>query len=113
MAIGTMTLASKDAAAASAPIFLDRITLVGDTSYPTGGMTGVQAALRALTGDQRTIVDVRSVALNGGYSFVWDADAGKLILLNSGAGDAKSVPTEIDNATSLDEITFELLVISK
>jgi hypothetical protein len=113
MAIGTMTLASKDAAAASAPVFVDRITLVGDSAYPTGGSTGVQAALRALTGDQRTILAVFSIALNGGYMPIWDADAGKLLLLNSGAGDAKSLPTEIDNDTDLHTTTLELLVISK
>jgi len=113
MAIGTMTLVSKDAAAASAPIYLDRITLVGDGAYPTGGSVGVAAALQALTKDQRTILAVFNIALNGGYPVIWDADAGKLIVMNSGGGAAKDVPTEIDNASNLSGVTFELLVLSK
>ena len=113
MAIGTMTLAGKDIEGTQKALFVDSITLVGDTSYPTGGMTGVQTALRALTKDQREIIAVFNDGLNGGYMPVWDRTAGKLLMLNSGAGDANSLPTEIANATSLDEVTFKFTVLSK
>jgi len=113
MAIGTLTVTAQHHVGPQTTIYMDQISLVGDSSYPTGGMTGVQAALRAKTGDQRTILDVRSVGLNGGYSLAWDLANGKLLALNSGGGVAKDLPTEIDNATNLSGVTFLLLVTSK
>jgi hypothetical protein len=75
-------------------------------------MTGVQAALDALTGDQRTILDVRSVGANGGYIAVWDFANGKLMLYTAG-GSAGTVPAELANATSVAGVTFKLVVYSK
>jgi hypothetical protein len=113
MAIGTLTITKNRAKSSSDHLLVDQVTLVGDSSYPTGGMTGVEAALSAKTGDTREILDVRSSGLNGGYSLVWDAVNKKLLALNSGGGAAKDLPTEIDNATNLSGVTFVLTIISK
>ena len=112
MAIGTLTVTSQDIEGPNATHFVDEITLVGDSSYPTGGMTGVQAALRAATKDQRQIVDVRPRGPNGGYDLVWDGDNGKLIAFTVG-GSAGAVKAELANATNLSGTTFKLLVYSK
>jgi len=111
MAIGTLTRDSADSLSADQPLFIDSISLVGDNSYPTGGMTGVQAALRAKTGDQRTILDVRSIGANGGYMPVWDKANGRLLCYVC-AG-ASTPAAEVANATNLSVVTFKLLVTSK
>jgi hypothetical protein len=112
MAIGTMTLVEKSIDGPQKVLYVDQITLVGDSSYPTGGMTGVQAALDALTGDQRAILDVRSVSANGGYLLVWDFANSKLMVYTAG-GSAGTAPAELANATSLSGVTFKLVVYSK
>jgi hypothetical protein len=111
MAIGAMLITNKLIQGTAQPIYLDEISLVGDNSYPTGGMTGVQAALRALTADQREIADVRSIGPNGGYMPVWDKANGKLLCYVC-AG-AATPPAEVANATNLSAVTFKLLVTSK
>lgn len=52
MALGTMTLVESKQVA-QGPLFVDRVTLVGDGSYSSGGTTGLKAKLQALTKDQR------------------------------------------------------------
>ncbi len=111
MPIGTLTVTASDISSPIATTYIDKITLVGDSSYPTGGMTGVQAALQAQTKDQRQIVDVRSRGPNGGYVPVWDSDNGKLMLYVCGGSAA--VMGELANATNVSGTTFKLLVFSK
>lgn len=113
MAIGTLTLSSQPLMGSASNLLVDRITLVGDGAYPTGGMTGIEAALQAKTKDSRAIIDVRSSGLNGGYPVIWDAANKKLLVMNSGGGAAKDIPTEIDNATNLSGVTFALTILSK
>jgi hypothetical protein len=113
MAIGTLTVAANRIKSSSDHLLVDRITLVGDSSYPTGGMTGIEAALQAKTNAANEIIDVRPSGLNGGYVTVWDAANKKLLVLNSGGGAAKDLPTEIDAATNLSGVTFALTIYSK
>lgn len=111
MAIGTLTVDGKKQSAPSQTTFIDAISLVGDGAYPTGGSTGVQAALRAKTGDNRTILGVIPIGLNGGYLPVWDLANGKLIMLTTDGTAAP--PVEVANAANLSGTTFKLLVISQ
>lgn len=111
MAIGTMTLTSASVGNTSQTLYADKISMVGDGAYPTGGSTGVQTALRALTKDQRTILAVVGIGANGGYLPVWDAANGKLQLFTVG-GNAGVVAAELANATDVSGTTFKLLVLS-
>jgi len=52
MALGAMTMVSSKQVA-QGPLFVDRVTLVGDSSYSSGGNTGLLAKLQALTLDGR------------------------------------------------------------
>lgn len=52
MALGTLTsISSKQVA--QGPLFVDRVTVVGDASYSSGGTTGLAAKLQAVTLDRR------------------------------------------------------------
>ncbi len=64
MSLGTMT--SVAASASVGPEFTDLVTIVGANPYVAGGNTGLQGKLRALRGDQRTILSVidQSVGAN-------------------------------------------------
>jgi hypothetical protein len=110
MAIGTMTLAAQHS---KELLFVDEITLVGDTSYPTNGSTGVQTALQALTKDQREIIDVKAIDSNG-YVCSWDRVNLKLRMFYGDNNNASDGPlVEVPNTTTLNGITFRLLVTSK
>lgn len=50
MALGTLTIVEKHAAVG--PVFHMRVTIVGDDAYPSGGSTGLLAALREAMGDE-------------------------------------------------------------
>lgn len=113
MAIGTLTVVKSPVQGSSAHLLVDSITLVGDSAYPTGGMTGVEAALQAKTKDKRAIIDVRASGLNGGYQVVWDSANKKLLVLNSGDGTANALAAEVANATNLSGVTFALTVLSE
>lgn len=59
MALGTMTMVESKQVA-QGPLFCDRVTLVGDSGYSSGGTTGLKAKLQALTLDRRTPFAVTS-----------------------------------------------------
>lgn len=107
MALGTLTGVS--AAAAQGPIFIDTVTLVGDSAYPTGGSTGLQAKLQTLRGDGRVIVFV-NVADASGNVLVYNSTNEKLIVYQQDAGGALAEPA---NATDLSGTTFKLVIVSK
>lgn len=48
------------------PVFADAFTMAGDSAYAAGGTTGLQAKLRALRGDSRTVISARGHCLSGG-----------------------------------------------
>lgn len=98
-------------------VFFDHITLVGDGAYPTGGSTGLQTKLRALTGAAgRTIKTVLAVDCKG-YVPGWDAVNSKLKFYRIGALDGNAASagplSEVADAFDLSGVTFELLIISE
>lgn len=105
MALGTMTLVSS--AAANGPIYVNEVTLVGDSSYPTGGSTGLKAKLQALTLDGREPFAVTVQEAGGAYVLNYDHALEKLKIRNSGDG------LEVTNATSLSGVTHKLCIWSK
>lgn len=104
MALGTVT--SVSATAAQGPVFTDRLTVVGDSSYPTGGTAGLAAALKALRKDQRDIVSVvdEGVATN---KIEYDKANDKLLCYVRATG------AQVANATDLSGTTFKICVTSK
>ena len=118
-AIGT--LANLDAQAAVGPVFYDKITMVGDAAYPTGGTLGLMAKLRTLRGDSREIRNLSGYGSAAGYSLrytppVYDTDgvtvltADKLqVFLED---QTSGVVAEVANTTNLSGITFTLQVVS-
>lgn len=108
MALGVMTLTAKHMAGPG--VYVDEISLVGVASYTTGGDTGLKAALRVLTADQREPLSVLAVGLNGGYVTRYDRANEKLIHLKSNTASPLQEETA---ATDLSSTAFKLLVISK
>lgn len=106
MSLGAMT--SNVAAAARGPVFIDDVTIVGDSSYPTGGSAGLLAALRLLRKDNRTILDVKSNATNGGYHVTYVPSTDLLVVRVGATG----VDTEVANATNLSGTNFGFLITS-
>lgn len=110
MALGAVT--SLDAAAAAGPLFIDRVSVVGDGAYPTNGSTGLQAALRALRKDGRTIVGVRQYKSSTvGYSVRYDVDNEKLVAQLE--DQTSGVVAELANATNNSAVTYYLEIFSK
>ncbi len=113
-AIGT--LVSQSASAADGPVFFDKITMVGDAAYPTGGTLGFQAKLRALRGDRRTVLSVEGYADTIGYSVRYiptastDTDDLLLVYLED---QTSGVVAQVGNGTDIHALTFTLRVTSK
>lgn len=117
-AIGTLT--STATAAAQGPLFIDKLTMVGDAGYPTGGTLNFLAAFRKLRKDNATILDVKGYADAVGYSVrytppvfnvdgtVATADKLQVFLESQSTG----ITAEIANATDLSARTFTLTVES-
>lgn len=57
MTLGALTLID-EGNEAQGPLFLDRVTLVGDNSYLTNGTTGLQALYQAAVKSHRTIIAI-------------------------------------------------------
>lgn len=106
-ALGTVALTAKSAKAERDVIFVDRITVVGDAAYPSGGTVGLKAALEALTSDTRTIIAVIDAGVNGGYLSRYNVASDKLIaLLGNGAG------VLVEATGNISATTFTLVVLS-
>lgn len=109
MALGTLTVTGSPS---KENIFINEATLVGPASYATGGETGLQTALQALTKDGRAIIDVKFI---GGSGFVaqWDKANLKLMVFyadNNNASDGALI--EVANTTDLSAQTFKTLIFS-
>ena len=111
MALGTLTVSSRDSAGPNDTLFLDTVSLAGDGAYPTGGSTGLQTALQAVTKDARAIVAVIPVGACGGYVPRWDRANGKLQMFTT--VDGGGALAEVTDATDLSATTLKLLVLSK
>lgn len=110
MALGTTTRV--ESVAGVGPVFYDRVTVVGDGAYPTGGSAGLLAAFRVACGAGRNIFSVIPQDC-GGYSVAYDHVNDKLIVRhgdNDGVADGPSV--EVPNATNLAAVTLNLCIIS-
>lgn len=112
MALGTLTLDAKRYNGPSDSVYWDEVTLVGDASYPTGGTTGLEAALQALTKDQREILCVFPIGLCGGFVPRWDKANKKLIILTSN-GAAPAAMAEFTNAGNNSGTTYKLGILSR
>lgn len=116
MAIGTFTLTStRIGGKPSTPTIILPMTVVGDSSYPTGGTGGFMAAVKAaaITAGchlgpilKTDIVGIIPKDLKG-YQLGYDSSADKLIVYyfdNNGASDSAGI--EVANATDLSAVTF-------
>lgn len=109
MALGALTSISQNILP-SGPAFIDRCSLVGDSAYPTGGTAGLQAALRALRKDQRTIVSVHMYSSTTLARIVrFDPATGLLKAITYAA----APPVEVTNATDISADTYLLEIVSQ
>jgi hypothetical protein len=103
--IGTIVEVDRSGDAASAPLRVDLITMVGDAEYPAGGTEGFQAAVRAIIGVAVTVIGVMG------------AHKEKLMPYYDQANDKLwfwDYNTDAENATgNLSGTTFTMMVISK
>lgn len=112
MSLGTITKTTIAGLGTTGPLLADVCSFPGDSSYPTGGSTGFQTAIRAKYGDTRTILAVIGQDC-GGYQVAWDPAAGKLMAFYSNSDAADGPLIEVPNATNLSGVTFHVLVIAK
>lgn len=109
MAIGTVTRTLGLGDIPLANVFLDLVTLVGPTNYVTGGVTGLQTALRALTNDTREIVGWIDQSI-GDYVGVYDyANAKLMAFKRADGGTPGDEAAEIDLAA----VTFTGIIASR
>lgn len=109
MALGTMV---SIAAHMKGPLFVDEVTLVGESSYAAAGSTGLKAALQALRDDQRVPVAIVQTD-DSGYilRYTQADDALKVLYSNSDAADGPLIA--VPNATVLSGVTFRMIIFSK
>ncbi len=116
MAIGTVTLLDSSAyggGVPSAPTFLTSLSFAGEASYPTGGMLGLGASLKAQVKDNRAVKGIIPLDC-GGYVIVWvpSTSAVKVYYCDYDAG-ADGPLVEVPNATDLSAVTFRMLVVAE
>lgn len=104
MTLGALTVIDKSAT--QGPVFLDRVTLVGDNAYPTNGSVGFQAAFQAAIGSHRTVVGVVP-AFCGDAVPSYDPVTDKLKV------QVMSTAAEVANNNDQSGLTYKMLVISK
>lgn len=107
MSLGAMASVSESSAVG--PIFHDNVSQVGDGSYPTGGSLGLQAKLRTLRGDQRTILAVKAYSA-GGYVVDYNPATDTLKVQEQ---DGSGALAEVANTTNLSGVTLLLNITSK
>jgi hypothetical protein len=109
-ALGTITF--DDETDGQGPLFVTRVHFSGVASYAVGGSTGLQAALRAHFGDQRTIIGIIPQDC-GGYLPYYTPATDKLgaYWYDPTAGAAAALP-EVATTTDLHTVTFNLVVLS-
>ena len=105
MALGALTIVER--IDSQGPRRISRCTLVGDGAYPTGGSTGLLAALRtALKSAGENIISVKAEGNNGDRLLEYDHANEKLIVR------VISTAAEVANAVDLSGVTFGLVVES-
>lgn len=104
MALGDITIV--EAAASQGPIFYDRVTIVGDGTYPTGGTAGFEASFQAAVGSARQIIAVMPEEDSGANKVSYDHANDKL-LVRAKANNAEA------SAGNLSAQTFRALIVSQ
>lgn len=107
MSLGTLTVIAS--AASVGPVFHDNVSIVGDSSYPTNGSTGLLAKLRTATKSTREIVAARCY-VGGGYLVEYDPASEKVKVYEDNNGNPSA---EVANATNLSGVTFKFEITSK
>ena len=104
----TLTLVEADGGDRG-PLFMDRISFLGEASYPAGGSVDFSTTFAALVGDAREIVGV----IGGdcaGYTPLYDFTNDKLKVERT---DAINTPREdVPATTVLSGVTFNVTVLS-
>jgi hypothetical protein len=117
MAIGIVTHVSHRGESPMDPTFHDVVSFPGPAAvgtfggYTTGGDTGLLAALRALTGQPRTILS--AVCVNGGGYHAEYIQATDLVIVYGTGAANKAVGTQPDAHTDLAGTTFVFEIHSK
>lgn len=110
MALGTVTKVALAGHQPSAPSFTTLISFALDSSYPTGGETGLKAKVDAALKQDVTILGF--VAQDcGGYLPVWDPTNSKLKVYyvnNDGGADGPMI--EVPDTTDLSAVTVKGLL---
>lgn len=110
MALGTVTVSDFDGASASDKLIVVKLSIPGDSSYPTGGSAAFSTTLNnalAAAGypGSYEIVSVEPNGLNGGYEVIYDSVNNKLLTV------VKSSGVETADTTNLSGTTFLLRVV--
>jgi len=110
MAFGAITSQIKSGGQPSAPLRADRIVLVGDDDYKTGGTADTTAALNAAMTPTltRTVIDVIGQDETGQYKLQFDGANDKLKIIDMNT----SPPAEVSPGDK-SGITFVATVFSK
>lgn len=110
MALGTITVI--EAAKAPGPLRADIVSIVGDSSYPTGGSAFDAAIATALGLKNYNVLAVLPVDCKG-YVPGYDESSGKLKFYQGDNTNAAAAPgVEVANTTNLSGVTFKVCVLS-
>lgn len=90
---------------AQGPIYHDRVTFLGDDSYPAGGSPDFEALIRAATKDNRKVLGVMGDDGTNYYEYDFANNTLKAFVRTTGV--------EVVASTDLSANTVRLLVISK
>lgn len=104
MSLGTITVLER--AAAQGPLFHDRVSIVGDDAYPSGGTPGFEASLQAAIGSGRQIVGLIGEFDGTINSLEYDHANDKLFVRVRATGVESAVSDQSSN-------TYRALIISK
>lgn len=103
MALGTFAVVEK--VEGQGPLGVARCTQVGDSSYPTGGSTGLLAKLKAALGGRAVnIISVRGEGPNGDRHIEYDHANDKLLVRVMSTG------AETANTTNESGNTYGLVI---
>jgi len=104
MALGAITVVER--VASQGPVFYDRVTIVGDGAYASGGSAGFEALFRAAVGSDRTIVGLVGEFDGTINSLEYDHANDKLFVRVRATGVESAVSDQSGN-------TYRALIISK
>ena len=87
---------------------MDQVTVVGDSSYATGGYA-MDSFVESLVEQARTVKNVFGHGTNGStkVDVRWDATTSKMLVVSTTTG------AQISNATDLSGYTFYLTIFSE